>query len=410
MTSCAATSPTASPPGSSQKPALRLEAPERPFGLKLLGSRRMPGLVADLHVSANGKNWVAAWIPDDRQPGNPRYGLASYETSGKLRWKKPLKSQVRTLGTSRDGDLTVYGNYDEELIALNGTGKPLWKAHVICKPIVLSRAKQVICYHDDDAEPQVAFDVFDWSGKKLSSYPVRSDILALKVSPDERWIALALNGGEAVVLNERFEVVWKAKLPGEILDLTVASTRTAEGELQPRAAALLRASSKQSPSGQSLQILGPKGTVELRQDLPAGSSEQVELTPDADRVLTYGNGTRGQRLTMFRIQKDRLEEGWARGDDRSSEYSASLIVSPAFAATIFENFEARADSGSRGASKRNVAVMGFDWEGKQLWNLPLQTEEGGYLYTQSLSAEGGILLLGTDDAVLRIYQLAAGKR
>jgi hypothetical protein len=80
-------------------------------------------------------------------------------SQGRLLWQNKMRFPVKELDLSKDGSLSVVGTFGNEILGLNAKGKTLWSVEATCKPIILNESKRVLCYHDDDAEPSVAFGV-----------------------------------------------------------------------------------------------------------------------------------------------------------------------------------------------------------------------------------------------------------
>jgi outer membrane protein assembly factor BamB len=367
---------------------LAFELSDQPQSVKRLWQRKMPGFITDLSAAKDGRSLLVATIPDYDSDQSPKqYSVAQLSAEdGKTRWSLPVQSQVKSLDLAEDGSLGVIAHYNGELQGVSADGKQAWVTEVTCRPFLLSSLKKVVCYHDDDAEPRVAFDVLDWSGKKLLSHRITQDVLALKISRDERNLAIGLTQGSVVFFRtDTFKPAWTRKVDGEILDVAVSSGP------EPIIAVLHHSVKK----GQKLSWIDFKGRIR-GEGVPVAHVEQVEASPDGDAVLVYGNGPRGQSIALFQADDDSLKEKWSRGDSRYADYSSSMIVAGGLAIIGFEDLAAKG---------RHSHLLGFDFAGKLKWNLPLVTEEGAYLYAQSYAPDRSFLAVGTDDANLSGYQI-----
>jgi hypothetical protein len=372
--------------------ALSFETSSHPSSIVTLWTKKMPGLITDLAVANGGSAVLVSTAPDqDSDTKSHQYLISLYSSQAKLLWSSPAPYQTKAQSISDDGSLSVVANHNEEITAFDSAGKKIWTAEGMCKPMVLSRLKRVLCYHDDDAEPEVAFDVYNWQGKKLLSLPITNDILSLKVATDESGIALGLNRGQVMLVDEKFHSVWQKKVSGEILDVAVSSGPESR-------VSVLYASSKH----QAVAVFDRAGN--LKGELtPSFHAEQIEALPDGSAAFIYGNGAGGQSLAMFPLTLDdgkkpkSLKESWVRREPRYADYSSSMIVTKDTAVIGLEDVVTPAKG-------RHSHLLGFDLEGNVRWNLPLVTEEGAYLYGQAFG-QTGFLAVGTDDAFLGAYQV-----
>ncbi len=363
--------------------SLRFEQATRTLEAKELWSNQVKGFITDLAVSKSGNAVLVGTIPDYEQDKFPKQFLVELLDSedGDAIWRSPQKAQVRALDVSEDGELAVVANYAGEVVGIGRDGKVRWTASGVCRPMILSRVKKVICYHDDDADPEIAFDVFDWNGKKIHSHPISNDILALKVSDDQRWLAIGLTRGQIQLLGQDFKRVWSKTIDGEVLDVGISS-----GD-RPLVSALA------VKKGQRLSVLDHQGKL-LAQSQVAGHAEQVEMTPDGKGVLVYGNGPRGQFVGAY--SSSDLKVLWQRTDARYADYSAPMLVADQLVLIGFENVQEHG---------RQSFILGFDNEGKLKTSIPLETDEGAYIYSQAFSSSRSFLAVGTDDGKLAGFKL-----
>lgn len=357
---------------------------------------KFAGLVTDLSVSKDGQSILLATLPDpdSDNPGAKQYRLQLMDYQGKVQWTKTLQNQVKSLSISNGGELSVYSNHVNEVIGIKRDGKVAWTTEGTCKPIILEKSKQILCYHDDDAEPETAFDVFDWEGKKLISYSIKRDILGLKISEDEQWIALALTRGQVVLVNSQFKESWQKKVAGEILDLSVSSGPT------PWLGVLYNVGKK----SQKTTFFDQTGKVRA-EAVPLSHVEQIELTPDGKNAILYGNGPKGQYLASYPLITPskgivNLKESWHRGDSRYADFASSMIVTNLAVIVGFEDIS---------QTERHTHLMGFDPDGKLKWQIPLRTEEGAYIYSMGFSSEKNFLVVGTDDSSVSGFVLGKAR-
>lgn len=261
----------------------------------------------------------------------------------------------------------------------------------MCRAIPLDSQKKILCYHDDDARPGVAFDVFDWEGKNIFSFPVQGDVLSLKVSSDQTRILLGLTQGRVILLNvdDEFKKIWEAKLDGEIVDFAISESSP---ENKSERIVVLTTGKK----GQWVHTLDHEGHLTRKVRTPAAWN-QVEITPDGTRISGYGNGPGGQSLWM--LTSEDLKQQWQRTDPRYADYSSTMTSFNDMTLIGFEEVSPKT---------RHSHLLAFNPNGEIRWNLPLITEEGAYLYTRAFSPSSSMLVVGTDDAVLSGYRIEQG--
>lgn len=377
--------------GEKASPTSKEAPPHEAVGARLLWSQKAGGAITDLVYSKQGNAIVAATVPDPDVAGSLHSQFVSrWSPKGKLVWRMPVKASTKALAVSDDASLVVVSNYSDQIRGLDARGKERWVFEGMCRPIVLTRLKHVVCYHDDDAEPFVAFDWLNFNGVREFHHPIKQDILALKVSDDERWLALALTQGVVQVfeLSEQAAPAlrWETQVDGEVSDLDVTAARVA--------ALSLRKDGKQS-----VRLWDSAGKILGDADVRARMT-QVELAETSaegpDRVVTYGNSLQGQHLAVFEVADKGLTEQWSRGFVQPAEYNSSVQVYRDHLVVGIEDIE---------ASGRHSHLLSLNRGGDIRWDIPLWNEEGAYLYARGYSDGVPTLAIGTDDGILRAYRL-----
>ncbi|MEO5968630.1 MAG: PQQ-binding-like beta-propeller repeat protein [Bdellovibrionia bacterium] len=367
----------------------------------LLWSKQMSGAISDLSISKNGKAIVVATSPDSDIEGSAKhYLLSSYSSTGKLNWQLKQSSPVKEVAVSQDASFVVVSNYENQLFALNADGKTLWSVEGMCRPIISNSNKKIICYHDDDNDPKVAFDLYDWKGKKISSYGITKDVLALKLSADEKHLVLAQADGGVVFFSSDFIPLWHKTVSGEIVDIAVSSGPT------PIVAVLYRNKSK--PKLEHVAILNSLGSTQAqpRLDLkgkpksepakllsPSVSCNQIELSAGGTTLFYYGNSPSGQFLGSLSVLSSK--ELWKRGGSMPTEYNSSIHVG---STQVFMGFQENA------AGERRSHVLSFNYEGEIKADIRLSLEQSAYLYSFKVAPEGDLLAVGTDDGKISVYR------
>jgi hypothetical protein len=272
--------------------------------------------------------------------------------------------------------------------AVAHNGEVRWSADAVCRPLPVARTHAVLCFHDDDAEPETAFEMLDWkTGAKLASYPVRDDVLNLKLSQDERHFAISFSGGRVMLFEliepkPGFKQVWDRKFRSEVLDLSVSSGLV--GVLT---------------ADQKLQLLDFAGKTRAEAALGA-RVEQIELAPQGGGVMAFDNSARGQTLMYFDLPADlpsdtlKLEEKWRKQDPEPSNYTAPLLVSEGQVMLRFESSDERS---------MKSRLFSFSADGHAAWSLPLEHGEGSQLYAQTRIGDTDWVYVATDDGEIRAY-------
>jgi hypothetical protein len=344
--------------------------------------------MTDVNLSEAGNAVLVATQPD-HDNGTGAFALTLVDAKkGSVKWTHEMGGQVKAQDLSQDGSLIVISDYDDELIAYNASGKKLWTASAVCKPTILNAPRKILCFHDDDAEPDVVFDVFDFNGKKLESLAAKTDVLLMKVSEDQKhFVAAFAGGGISLFGTKTFKLIWHKKLGGEIVDIALSS-----GE-EPSVSALYKPSGPKR-GGQRIALIDFRSkTVSTVQ--PNWFTEQLEMPPSGDCVYAYGNGPKGQSLSCF--SPPSLKEAWGRRDKRFADYSSQLLAAGDVAVVGFEDLA---------GESRHSHLLVFDREGGLQANIPLQTDEGAYVYAQGYSPQASLIAVGTDDGTLSGYRLS----
>lgn len=361
---------------------------------ELLGARlqwkvRAGGAITDLAFSAKGNAIIIATVPDpDVQGSLQSQAVTRWSPQGKVVWRTPVKATTKGLAVSDDASLVVVSNYSDEIRGLDARGKPIWLFEGMCRPIILSKLRRVACYHDDDAEPFVAFDWLGWNGEKLFSHPIKRDILALKVSEDERLLALALTEGIVQVFKLSAESVpqllWEGHVDGEISDLDVGPSRVV-------------ALASNRSGKQTLTLWNDTGVV-VGQAFPSARMTQVDIPIEGDFAVTYGNSTQGQHVAFFVPGETQTvwTEKWTRGSLQPAEYSSHIAVYKDHTVIGVEDIE---------SSGRHSHLLSIGRGGELRWDIPLWDEEGAYLYSRGYSDGIPLMAIGTDDGILRAFQI-----
>jgi len=364
-------------------------APE-PALFSKLWTHRMKGLITDVDVSRDGSSILVASSPDrDTDGGSRIYTITNLDSNGKTRWELEPPAPLKSLASAEDGSLAFVSLYNDTVSAVDPQGKTVWTVENSCRPVPFFDEKKIICFHDDDAAPSVAFDAYDFSGNKIASFPIGSDVLTLKFSPSRHYFALALTHGQVVLLDQKFKVLWQKKIAGEVVDLAVSD------EKEPRVVVLSTKKSNEISNDQKITVLDHQGNS-IAPVKPSYHMEQIETVGTGASWAGYGNSLKGQHIEYFELTRGKLVAKWERGDKKIAEYSSSILPTPNLILFGFEDIF---------SNSRHSHLLGFDLAGGLKLNLPLITEEGAYLFAQAFAPEASLVIVGTDDGYLNAYRL-----
>lgn len=372
---------------SPERSTLPFEESERKMEFDSLWEQKFPGPITDLALAKKSGDLVVATIPDMDLGGKHLLTLVSKDGKKEFQINSPFP--VKSLDITDDGSRIVVNNYDGKLVAYDRTGKSLWEAEGGCKPTIVNASQRIVCFHDDDTKASFAFDLYDFEGTRISRFVTRVDVLAMKVSADEKWLALAFSGGRISLLNAQFKVEKEQKVAGEVLDLGISS-----GE-DPRLAVI----SIDNKKGEWLSVFEAKKA--LVASLPLSYHvEQVEIFPAGKLITLYGNSARGQYLAVHSANDATLQ--WQKLESRYADYSLAVRLGED---RILAGFEQMGNGAKNNVKSRLSRLVVLDLDGKLKADLPLKTAEGAYLYSFAYSQNGSLIGVGTDDKRLQLFEL-----
>ncbi len=372
---------------SPEKNDLPFERSAQEMAFDRVWEESFPGPITDLALARKSGDLVVASIPDMEAGG--KHLLTLMDPKGKRVFQVPSPFPVKSLDILEDGSRVIVNNYDGKLLAYNRSGDVIWESEGSCRPMVLNLSKRIVCYHDDDTKPSFAFDAYDFDGKRFARFPIKSDVLALKISSDERWVGIALSGGRVLVLNSDLKVEKEHRVAGEILDLSVS------GGDAPTLAVI----SIDLRKGQALAIF--EALKKLITSTPLTYHvEQVEALPTGKLIAVYGNSPRGQYIAVHSAYDGTLQ--WQKLEARYADYSLAIRVG---VDRIVAGFEQVASGEASGAKSRRSKLVVLDLDGRLRADLPLKTAEGAYLYSFAYSPDRSLLGIGTDDKRLQLLEL-----
>lgn len=387
---------------------------------KLMWRKALPYIVTDLKTSRQAESTFFATIPDpDRRWVPSGYRVFNMLSNGAYRFDKlppPYKMQIKSLHTSRSGRHLVFANYQDQVVLLSSAGKKIWAESGNCRPIVLEELNRVLCYHDDDAEPTIAFTAWPIAkkaggyqpGPGGERYPISGDILSLQVSESERWLGLGLTDQRLHLIGEdpiekKLVLKREIKLPGEVASLSLGDSAASISDT-PLSIALLLSHKEPEP----LLWVGLRevdGTLKSGQLQLDHVAQSVEVSPSGDWVVAYSNTKFGQYLFGYSIVdvkgKLKLALKWKRGHPKSSDYSHNLQKVPGGVMVGYEQIE---------NNNRTSVSMAVSFSGELLWSIPLEHNEGAYLYVQDFAPGARVLFTATDDGKFSAFKMMPSKK
>ena len=123
-------------------------------------------------------------------------------------------------------------------------------------------------------------------------------------------------------------------------------------------------------------------------------AEYLELTPDGTNIVAFGNSPQGQSLGFYAFGGGKLSEVWRRTEPKFADFSPPPSVAGQY---LIAGFELIQDI------ERRSVLVGFDRAGGLAWSLPVETEEGAYLYTASDGTAGVRVHVTSGDTKIKSY-------
>lgn len=371
------------------------EAPRPdPEGAHKLWSVQVPGLISDLDVSQDGRRILLTIVPDPDGDGSVVTRNLMLDQDGSILWDEQAPFRIKHQTLSPDGSLSLFVTHNEEIYARDSQGKLLWSATANCDPSILANSARIICYHDDDARPEVAFETYDLGGNKQLTFPAKLDALVMRTAYDDSLFALGFVDGWVSLFSPKPEAIWQKRMKGEVVDLAIAPSSLPAGA---RVAVLQQLGT----GGQRVSVLNFKGKL-IAEFVPEHHSEQLAFQPGVpNHIALYGNGPAGQMLSLVDYEARPTPAGqkgivslWKQSVPRAADFSSTLSVS---ASAISLGFE--------GAEDRRPSLHGYAWDGRRLWMVPVESDEGAYLFAHAQAAAQRLVYIGTDDSRVSAYAI-----
>ncbi len=347
--------------------------------------------MTDLSISRDGSTVLIGAGPNPEVPGSGSYQVARYDRHGQLSWRLPVAMSVKSQSLNEDGSIAFVATYDSKLVAINARGKTVWETEASCKPIALGKDRSFLCFHDDDAESDIAFDLYDHKGRKRAEYPAIRDVLGLKMSVNLRhWVMWHAGGSLQVfglesVKGSVVQPLAQVQVLGEVVDAAILPGKA------PRVAALYN-----EGKAQRLRVWDFAGRL-ISEGSPSVRVDQLEFGATGTALVAYGNSDQGQYIEYFEAAPAaaKLNSKWIRGLPQFADYSSHLMSAVDLALIGYEEVN---------NASRLSCVLAFDPSGELRWKLPLISDEGSYFYAYAFASLSRILAVGTDDGNLSVFK------
>lgn len=361
---------------------------------RLIRHERLRAVVTDLAVAEKEGSIVLASRPDSDIPQSDSVArIQKFSRDGRRLWQIPTGGSVRNLAISDDGRWVVISGYDESIRVHDGrTGKLSLESSGQCRPYLISEISQLVCFHDDDADAQVAFHLVDLKaaqkkrGRSVVSavpnvgpsamrvLPAGRDVLSAVLGPTH--FVMSLEGGELWVFPRKR--IWQnprvIKASGEVRTFSVGSHFVAV-------------------------LVGPR-RVELF-SLDDGSHAQAELGFDVSALEPVKRGfiAAGDELQRSTVVR-RLQQIIVGAKPSGLSWSWGWSVSNSLLGELGDEPIALSSShqGSGVWARFGARVLGWDEAGVELSHVALTTEDPVRL--QRLDTVRDELVLLIDDGQL----------
>ncbi len=358
---------------------------DAPLNFCKVWEKNLTANLSYLSVSEDGSKYLVSTSANKGRPKGVEAKISVISKDGKLIWSQWSKQPIRGQSISKKGEWVAFSNYEDKTFFYNTKGSKYFERSNLGFPHIFEDLKNVLIFNDDDSEPDVAFTVYDFSGKKVTQSKVPSGREPVDLSyyydvdQKKSYIALALSG------RNQEDDKWIIKT---INDEKI-SNGTFEGE--PVSIALFQKEKLfilySDPIDPSLQRVRSISVADGKKlwDIELDKHYEVIRLANANSenesfLLLYGNQTRGQSILGLdlTVGKALFERSYP---------TASIYSSPVLVAKQSKGFSAMAviiidtASGESQTPAGTLTLMGLNREGKALFTLPVLAPDGIYSYS-----------------------------
>lgn len=346
----------------------------QPIAVERTWTKKLQNTVTDLQVAGAPVIVLGSSLPGE---------LYAWNENGDELMHRSFDLPIKTTALDPEGAFWIAQDYRGDWSFGKISGELLWKKKLRGSPKFLKTRKHIVQFHDDEPFPKLGFEVLNYEGKTIKSWPVQSDPLSLRFSADEKWMVLSQVGGKVQVFNDQYHLVHQYSVDGEILDILC----TAGDKSLVYVLAMSR------KKGQQVYVFKQDQAPKVW-DL-AIHAEQMEILSGGDRIALYGNGPKGQALALYSPLLGELN--WQRVHPHYAEYTLPIRTTEDSIFVGYEEWE-------REAQFSNLYIL--DLEGKLRAEVPLKNERGSFLYT--LDVKNNYLAVSTDDNQIQLIRVKTG--
>lgn len=380
-------------------------APEPLKPVKELWQAKLGALVTDLDVTPDGKRILLSMRSDaDAAPAEPSAirplpAKGAYtvliDGQGKELWRKRSEYPIKSQAISETGDRAIVVTYDNRFMVYDGAGKKLWQLQSNCLPRALVATKRVFCFHDDDSDPAIAFEIYDWNGKKLGDWKTPgadSDLLAVSFNEartGDAAFAVNYSDGHVEVFRADGTRIHRAKLPGEVLDVSFGPG--GDGKVLVLA---------QERSGSSVRkrlvSLAADGKPEFSEEVRDPAQQVLSMLPK--RFVLTANAKDGQTYRLFALGNPSPR---SRAVDLVSQVKYAQQTAVSYPVRhLGDGFVFVLEKLVKDDRVSQVSWIGAD--GQTLADWPLTGEKGAYLYAFDLAPKARTVVIAMDDGTVKV--------
>ncbi len=348
-----------------------------------------------LTFSRNGKRILVSTTQEQNSVRNLHSKIQFLNEDGKSLWSHFLQLPVKSLALSEDSHWISISTYEDSLEFFNQSGKKIWEKPGLGKPFILSDDQKVLFFNDDDADPQTAFVLYDFKGKKAKEVMVSSnhflEPLEIFLSENKKQVSVSMPQGLLSIYDLEGTLLTQKQIQGEILAALLDSSES-----------LTLQRSTENHQGASLwvYILSYGFEKTKQQNISAfkfenniwsqGWTQNLKFSFETMKMgknvlYLYGNSHQGQVIAAYDIHTGK--EKWLHSYPNAALYSSNLVT--------YQNKEKVMALLETGDSTGQVHAIGLDEHGKAQWDLSLEAPDGVYAY--SISEDGNTLVIGTGE-------------
>ena len=355
-------------------------------------SHALPSHISHLSLSADSQR---LYVSTSAEPGKTLAALRLYGANGKMRWFRKLPQPVKAQDVSSDGALIAVNNYDGKLRVFDASGNLQWEREHMGKPIVLSKAKRVLLFNDDDSESDMAFVSYDFKGQETGRVTVakneskQAEPLDMYSAIDESGVAVAMADQSVAFYDIDGKLLASGKLPGRTVSIVT------QGLPKPR----LFAISTEEGGDQTLTSLvaTPQGNFEKKWERALERRHET-IRLNGDTLVLYGNTQQGQALSGFHAATG--ERLWQRSYPTPATYPSLIFGTESYSTVLFD----------AGTAAGELELLAVGNTGSAVWRGSVEATSGVFSY--AFAPQGPAIAVGAGEpgrGAVHYYKTCSGK-